>query len=651
MKAPLACVALLALCAAACDHSTGASDPGAPAAASAVQSHSNTLAASPDATRLYVVHPDADSVSVLDLQKRSIVREIALGDAPPAVDPASQRFDPRVMPRALVLDSAARSLFVTGERSGRVYAIDTTTGAVRTSEPICSEPIGVLVSHDDATVLVACSQDDVVVALDAASLKPTASVSTPKKPWALAWSPGGTLLVTHLLGPGVSEIDAKSFVLKTTWPLADIGPQTDPNEPHGRVRGIYDVLARPGSSEIWATHLMLNTDTGEPTLSFTNTVFPAVSILGASGEPRARLSVQAADNARDGGAFGDVVSGPRGLAFSADGRFAAVVDTDSEDLLLIDATRRVEAQIVRPLPGHMPEGVVWVGDALYVQERNTEDVAVIRVTQDTQGALRVAVDGAPIRSLSADPMPPHLREGQKLFYSANSDDVPITQNHWVACATCHIEGRSDAVTWLFAQGPRDTPSNAGGMLGTGFLLRTAGRAKVQDYWETIAVEQGGFVHPGGAGAALLDAIADYVNYAIPTPVPPRTDPALVAQGQNVFQRVGCVNCHAGPLGTDSGSGNPSLDLSGPVLLHDVGTCVTSGPWPDVAHTSIDGQPRSPCAFDTPALRGLWDSAPYLHDGSAATLEATLPSMLAVSPDGASVTAAEKTALIEYLKSL
>ena len=31
------------------------------------------------------------------------------------------------------------------------------------------------------------------------------------------------------------------------------------------------------------------------------------------------------------------------------------------------------------------------------------------------------------------------------------------------------------------------------------------------------------------------------------------------------------------------------------------------------------------AYDTPSLRGLWNSAPYLHDGSAATLAAILTS--------------------------
>ena len=223
----------------------------------------------------------------------------------------------------------------------------------------------------------------------------------------------------------------------------------------------------------------------------------------------------------------------------------------------------------------------------------------------------------------------------------------MTQNHWVACASCHLEGRSDAVTWRFAQGPRDTPTNAGGLLDTGFLFRTADRSQVQDYWQTIDVEQGGhFTIDQPSQEPLLDALAAYVNYAIPTPVAPSTDAthairgqplaALRAQGEAVFTQSGCGDCHDGAAKTDSGAGNPPLDLTGPVvssltpggvLLHDVGTCVTTGPWPDVAHEDIDGDARGACAFDTPALRGLSDSAPYLHDGSAATLDDVIPVML------------------------
>src|SRR5262249_41647395 len=156
---------------------------------------------------------------------------------------------------------------------------------------------------------------------------------------------------------------------------------------------------------------------------------------------------------------------------------------------------------LRPLPGHMPEGIAIAADdtTVYVDERNTADIAVLKLG-DT-----LTVDGAPIARLSSDPMPAQQRLGQHLFYSANSDEYAVTQNHWVACASCHLEGRSDAVTWKFEQGPRDTPTNAGGTIGTGFLFRTADRTKVQDYFRTIAIEQGGSLDPVG-DAALLDAL-------------------------------------------------------------------------------------------------------------------------------------------------
>ncbi len=82
-----------------------------------------------------------------------------------------------------------------------------------------------------------------------------------------------------------------------------------------------------------------------------------------------------------------------------------------------------------------------------------------------------------------------------------------------------------------------------------------------------------------------------------------------AQGATVFGQLGCATCHSGPAKTDSGAGNPTLDLTGPVvstltaggvLLHDVGTCVTTGDPPDVEHDDIDGDGRDGCSFlDTP----------------------------------------------------
>jgi cytochrome c peroxidase len=160
-----------------------------------------------------------------------------------------------------------------------------------------------------------------------------------------------------------------------------------------------------------------------------------------------------------------------------------------------------------------------------------------------------------------------------------------------------------------------------------------------------------------------------VNEAIPYPVPPTADAAtmaLRAHGETVFHASHCDNCHSGPYLTDSGQMNATLDLAGPVvsvateggvLLHDVGTCV-AGSFPDVPHLTMDGQLRPACRFDTPTLRGLSDSAPYLHDGSALTIEDAVGAMLkGASKNGdlsgkdvpTSLSPSDMQALVAYLK--
>src|SRR5262249_38603510 len=140
------------------------------------------------------------------------------------------------------------------------------------------------------------------------------------------------------------------------------------------------------------------------------------------------------------------------------------------------------------------------------------------------------------------------------------------------------------------------------------------------YWKTINVEQGGhFDLANAAQSEQMDAIAAYVNYALPYPKPPTTDSTLVAQGSTVFTQAGCASCHSGDHYTDSGAGNPTLDLSGTVLVHDVGSWADG----DVDHTDFEGHPRTACAFDTPELLGIAASAPYMHDGSAPTLDAVV----------------------------
>ncbi|MBV9949265.1 MAG: hypothetical protein JOZ69_20620, partial [Myxococcales bacterium] len=159
----------------------------APAQPTPWQTHSGSIAADAAGSLLFVVHPDADSVSIVDVAARAVRREVLLASAHPALT-AAGRYDPAVAPRALAVDATASTLYVTGQRSGRVYAVDVASGTVESSAAVCSEPVGVLVAPDGANVFVACAGDDEIVELRATDLTAVAAVPCPRKPWALAWA-------------------------------------------------------------------------------------------------------------------------------------------------------------------------------------------------------------------------------------------------------------------------------------------------------------------------------------------------------------------------------------------------------------------------------------------------------------------------------
>src|SRR3569833_3301520 len=105
--------------------------------------------------RLYVVNADADSVSMIDPVARKLVAEVALGKPALAVDGT---FTPSVMPRALAVSPDGKTLYVSGERAGALFAIDVASSRIR-SVKVGSAPIGVLVAADGTGVYVACAQD------------------------------------------------------------------------------------------------------------------------------------------------------------------------------------------------------------------------------------------------------------------------------------------------------------------------------------------------------------------------------------------------------------------------------------------------------------------------------------------------------------
>jgi YVTN family beta-propeller protein len=572
---------------------------------------------------LWVVNPESDSISLIDVAQRRLVAEVPL--APPPTVTAGGRFEPRVRPRSLAWDRATDTIWVAGQSANRVFVVDGITRSVVAEIPVDAAPVSVVIHPLRPTAYVVCHEAGTVVTLDLGHRRVTGRLRAPEHPWGVSISEGDGrwLYVTHLLlGAGVTVFDLASGAAGRHLPLADEPAKLAGRKvPNGEPRGLYSAVPRPGTGELWIPHLLLATKTAQPALDFESTAFPTVTTLdpGVRAQRR-RLLFQPLDPPGQAGAFVDSVSGPRALAFTPDGKLALLLLSASEDLMVLDAERGREVSLVRPLPSAMLEGIVVQGDFAYIDGRNTHDVTVLRIDPSRPSAP-VSVDGPPIDRLRHDPMPQKLRLGQRLFYTANSAAFPITRNFWIACATCHLEGGTDAVTWLFEAGPRDTPSNAGGTGNTGFLLRQGVRNSLVQYDETINVEQGGSFHRGDpAHRALLDALAAFVDRAIPLPRNPHAFDEASRRGEEIFD-ARCASCHSGPFFTDSGEGNAKLDLAGEVTLHDIGTCAKTGPHPDRPQKDASGRRlREACEFDTPTLRGVFATAPYFHDGSARTLD-------------------------------
>ncbi|MEE2889000.1 MAG: di-heme oxidoredictase family protein [Planctomycetota bacterium] len=141
-----------------------------------------------------------------------------------------------------------------------------------------------------------------------------------------------------------------------------------------------------------------------------------------------------------------------------------------------------------------------------------------------------------------------------------------------------------------------------------------------------------------------DEFADMLFYCAHLAYPPRggnPDPQ-VAVGEEIFTDIGCAICHIPEL---QGSEGP-VPLYSDLLVHDIHP-------DDFRGVGEAGAPVG--SFKTPPLWGIRDTAPYLHDGRATTIE---DAILAHEDEADlmmqnyfALTEAEKEALLLFLSDL
>ncbi len=200
------------------------------------------------------------------------------------------------------------------------------------------------------------------------------------------------------------------------------------------------------------------------------------------------------------------------------------------------------------------------------------------------------------------------------------------------------------------EGLRNTASLRGRAAGQGFLHWSANFDELQDFEAQIRTLAGGSglmsdvdfnagtrSQPLGdtkAGvSADLDALAAYVASLNTSANSPRRNAdgslttAAVA-GREVFRAANCAQCHGGAAFTISASAN----------LQDVGTIRQPG-----SGQRLGG---ALTGIDVPTLRDVWATAPYLHDGSAATIAQAI-----TAHGGVSFSSTDLANLVAYVEQI
>ena len=344
---------------------------------------------------------------------------------------------------------------------------------------------------------------------------------------------------------------------------------------------------------------------------------------------------------------------PWGAAWSADGRRLCVTHAGTHELSIIDfpaLLKKLEALPASPPPaaansdaasrcaadvpndlsflqplrrrvklsGIGPRALVLAGSSAWVADYFSDSLDRVELSAQAPAAEGVALN--PGHALT------ELRRGEMYF-----NDATLCFQWWQSCASCHDDdARIDALHWdLMNDGignPKDTKSLV-------WAHRTPPSMSLGVRANASIAVRNGIQNSLGADQPeeVPRAMDEWLRSLEPAPSPWLVNgrPSAAAQrGEALFNspEVGCANCHEPPLFTDLRS-------------YDVGT-----------QNPFDKEARD---FDTPTLRELWRTAPYLHDGSAPTLRDVVITRNPKDQHGntSRLTPAQVEDLVAYLLSL
>ena len=550
-------------------------------------------------------------------------------------------------PREMALSLDERRLYVMCEAGDEVLAVDTQSGAVVKTVAVGHVPRGMTLSPDGKKLYVANSWDDTVSEIDTPSFKVVRTLTTGFEPNGLAVdTENKTLYVANRLSNDVSVIDLGSGQ-EIKRLAAGRGASYLTPSPDGKLiycTHIYPKIGAhrtPPESEVTIIdtqrQIVIDRKLLHNVAGVFHTAVSADGKLVVSAQLRPHNLVPLA-HVEHGWAFGDSlaifgddVNGvvqvpldelekyfamPYAVAITPDKKKLYVSSAGSEAVSVIDIRKMLAYAresnvpiandlsasanyVVGRIPvGRNPKGLLLSRDGrrLFVANRLDDSIAVIDTANDV---VVSSIDLGGKKDMTS------LRRGERLFYSAR-----FAFQGQFSCANCHIDSTFDGLQWDLEP--------------DGFGVDIVDNRSIEDLAGTepfkwnggnpnMATECGPrtekfFYRSQSYNSAEL---ADLVTYVMALPYRPNryrlpggelTPPQ--ERGKAIFERTKtkngtpipeanqCGYCHSGPKYTNT-------------KLADVGS----------------GKPtdRSPL-IDVPQLPNVAYSAPYLHDGSAKSME-------------------------------
>jgi YVTN family beta-propeller protein len=567
--------------------------------------------------RAYVACQSAGTVALVDLEKGKVLSEVKVGRGP----------------HDLVL--AGRKVFVTCEDEDTLVVLDAANLKILQKLPVGQAPRGLAIAPDGMRAFVACHDEQ---ALQSIMLADGKSQSSPLPGWPerVVWhcdAKHASVLAVSIL-PGKAAVtvirpDTKLRHVGTSWlkGVTNVHGLASASMDNGMTRFALLPHQKP--------RIHIPTTQVTQGWVFTNTLgVSATDLRRPIDTPEAHIVAQMVlddpyENCADPC---DVVVTP-GLR-----QYIFVSCAGADRVLVVNGERasRATLEALVSYLNYKHGADDLAGTRMYIRARLATQANPRRLALSGDGGTLVTsnhladsltvMDAKKLRVLRhiplGGPAPDAARRGKILFNSAG-----MTFQGQFSCASCHPDGQADGLNWDL------TRDGIGNFLNTRSLLGVKDTAPYGWYGTspTLGDRVGGTLRHLHRHEPTPEELADLTAYlqslSPPRPLPQKEqDKSSVARGRALFEgKAACARCHKGETFQDG-------------LANDAGTATDQDP---SAH------------LDTPSLRGVARTAPYLHDGRAATLEEIFTRYNPTRRHGAAhrLSAAELRDVIAFLNSL